>query len=214
MELLYQAIKNIIIFLLLVTVLQNLVGQSSYKKYINIFVGLVLIIIVITPILKVLNSNTKVDWVYNQNVYRMNAADLGEQLVKADKTYQKTILKEYKEKIETQIKTSLKGHKLTTSEVSITVNEDAESKECGKIQSIKIQATKEGEDKKTEDNTLDISPVDKVTIDKITINDATKAAETSKAESDKYDTVEELAVKEELSALYGIEQEHIEVSIV
>lgn len=216
MELIYQAVKNVIIFLLLVTVLGNLLGQSSFKKYINIFVGLVLIIIVITPILKLINSNAKVDQFYNQNLYRMSASDLGEQLLSADKSYQGTILKEYKKTMEEQIEATLKSYKLTADSVDITINEDADSEECGQITAISVKAKKEEAKKESEqkENTLDVDEVDKVTIEKIDINDADKAAQTTGEQNkDKYDTVEELTVKEELSALYGIEQEHIEVDI-
>lgn len=215
MEFLYQAVKNIIIFLLLVTVLNSLLGQSNYKKYINIFVGLVLIIIVITPILKLINSNAKVDQFYSRNMYKFSASDLGEQLLNADKSYQDMILKEYKKTIEDQVKTTLKGYELTAMSVNVTINEEPDSEECGQIICIDVEAKKEDENNaKEKQNTLGIDEVDKVTIEKIDINDADKAADTVTDEDDnQYETVEELTVKEELSALYGIEQEQIKVSI-
>lgn len=212
MDYIYQAVKSIVIFLLLVTVLSNLLGQSSYKKYINIFVGLVLIIIVLTPILNIINSTDKVDQYFNQNMYKFNAQDMSEQLASADDSYKKIILKEYKESIEKQIQSELDSHKLTMEKVDITINEEVDSQDCGKILSLAVTATKESTKKK--ENTLDIDEVDQVIIDKIDINNADKASsETNAEDANQYDTVEELTVKEELSALYGIPENDIKIDI-
>ncbi|MDO5293102.1 MAG: stage III sporulation protein AF [bacterium] len=212
MEYIYQAVKNIIIFMLLITVLSNLLGQSSYKKYINIFVGLVLIIIVVTPILKLINSNQKVDQYFNKNLYKLNASDMTEQLNGADDSYKKIVLKEYKETIKNQIEDELKSHNLSLKQVDIVINEDIEAEECGQVESLNLTAQKIEENSK--ENDLEISDVDKVVIDKVNINNSeTASEETDTGVVDKYDTVEELTVKEELSALYGISEDYIKVKI-
>ncbi|MDO5521688.1 MAG: stage III sporulation protein AF [bacterium] len=212
MEYIYQAVKNIIIFMLLITVLSNLLGQSSYKKYINIFVGLVLIIIVVTPILKIINSNQKVDQYFHKNLYKINASDMTEQLNSADDSYKKIVLKEYKGTIQNQIEEELKSHNLALRQVDIGINEDVTAEECGQVQSIKLTASKGEEKEKQNSSTID--EVDKVVIDKVDINNSEKASRESDTNvGDKYDTVEELTVKEELSALYGISEDYINVKI-
>ena len=50
MESVYETIKSIAAYLILVTVLINLVNGSSYKKYVQLVSGMILILIVLLPL--------------------------------------------------------------------------------------------------------------------------------------------------------------------
>ena len=49
---LYEWIRNIAFYLVLVTALLHIVPESGYQKYIRFFTGLVLILLVLSPVLK------------------------------------------------------------------------------------------------------------------------------------------------------------------
>lgn len=51
MQSLYEWMKDIIIFMILVTVIMNLLGKSSFKKYVGIVTGLLLVLYVIKPLI-------------------------------------------------------------------------------------------------------------------------------------------------------------------
>ena len=53
-------IKEILVFLILSVVINNVLPDNSYKKYIRLFTGLILIIIMISPILPYLKMDSKV----------------------------------------------------------------------------------------------------------------------------------------------------------
>lgn len=49
---LYEWIRNVAFYLVLVTALLHVLPQSGYQKYIRFFTGLVLILLVLAPVLK------------------------------------------------------------------------------------------------------------------------------------------------------------------
>ncbi|MBE5927567.1 MAG: hypothetical protein E7270_11485 [Lachnospiraceae bacterium] len=51
-------IKEILVFLILTAVINNLLPNNSYKKYVRLFTGLILIIILISPILPYLKMDS------------------------------------------------------------------------------------------------------------------------------------------------------------
>lgn len=218
MELLFSSVKSIIVFLLLVTVFMNLIGKSTFKQYISIFVGLVLIIIVIRPVLTLFNASDKVDHYFNMNMYQSNAKDLSNELYQVEEKYKERVVNEYKATIQTQIETILDNYALHGSKVEIAIEEDPEKNNCGEILAIHIVASSVVEEEDaTETVTSDVEKIDQVVIDKININSKSsnideKAEETMNTDS--FDSVMELTVKQDISSLYGISMKLITVNIV
>ncbi len=212
----YAAVKNLIFFLLLVTVFSNLLGKSSFKKYIHIFVGLITILIIIKPLLTWTNTLDKVDYYYDFNVYQSNARDISAQIVGTEKEYQKQVVESYKEAINNQIQVYMSNYGLKVDSLTINLDEDTESETCGQIKGITLVASEKTEEKKTE-AAKTIDPVDQVTIDKVTINQDATFNQNDKASEapnkDQYDTVLELNIKQELVGLYGVPIDQISVTI-
>lgn len=55
LDFIYEWIQNIAFYLILITVLLHMLPDSDYKKYIRFFTGLILILLLITPVLKLLH---------------------------------------------------------------------------------------------------------------------------------------------------------------
>ena len=45
----YDWVRNTVIYLILNTIIMNLLGNSSYKKYVSIVSGMILLVIVVSP---------------------------------------------------------------------------------------------------------------------------------------------------------------------
>lgn len=61
MEFLYQYIKNICIFSLVISIILNIFPESSSKKYIKLFSGVVLLVLIMNPIIKIKNNGTDIE---------------------------------------------------------------------------------------------------------------------------------------------------------
>ena len=62
LDFIYEWIQNIAFYLILITVLLHMLPDSDYKKYIRFFTGLILILLLITPVLKLLHIEDAAPW--------------------------------------------------------------------------------------------------------------------------------------------------------
>ncbi len=59
-DFIYEWIQNITFYLVLVTAVLHVVPNQSYRKYIRFFTGLVLILMIMGPILKVFGTEVRI----------------------------------------------------------------------------------------------------------------------------------------------------------
>ena len=64
MDLVYEWMKNLVFYSLLVSIVTNVMPNSEYQKYIRFFLGMLLIVVAVTPVLKVLNLDETMDTNY------------------------------------------------------------------------------------------------------------------------------------------------------
>ena len=57
MDVLLGMVRNVCAFVLLTTVVNNLMQGSVYRKYIRFFVGIVMLILVINPVMSLLSMD-------------------------------------------------------------------------------------------------------------------------------------------------------------
>lgn len=115
MDQIYSLVRNIVVYLILVTIVMNLVGKSSYRKYISIFTGMVLILIVAKPIVSLFNLSDTFNYYFNNNLFMVEAKDYNDELIAADDKGKQAILAEYQNIVKDQIEMVLNRYNLYTS---------------------------------------------------------------------------------------------------
>lgn len=88
MDNLIMTVKNICAFVLMITVVDNLLSSDVYKKYIRLFTGIVLIIMIIKPLYELPDAGKdieeKIIQYVNECVDRGIASDTLDDMEKAD----------------------------------------------------------------------------------------------------------------------------------
>ena len=64
---LYEWIRNVAFYLVLVTALLHVLPRSGYQKYIRFFTGLVLILLVLAPVLKLFQMEEELQDAYRDD---------------------------------------------------------------------------------------------------------------------------------------------------
>lgn len=75
-EYLYTWIRNIAYYMVLVTTLIQVVPNHSYKKYIRFFTGLILILLIMTPVLKLFGTTQSVSSIYESQEYERRVREM------------------------------------------------------------------------------------------------------------------------------------------
>lgn len=57
----YDWMKNLVFYFIIVSMIMNVLPDSKYQKYIRFFLGMVLIVLVINPVLKVFHLDKTLD---------------------------------------------------------------------------------------------------------------------------------------------------------
>lgn len=185
----YQWIKNIAFYIILVTAIMNVIPNNNYKKYINLYTGIIMIILVLAPISRLLGVNTRLDTNFVKNIYNQELKSVKLDTYQISETSSSKLLDEYKQEIEGQVEkiVNKEGYYMVSSQ--IVMNEDMESENYGNLEGIEVAiSTQEKENQKIE--------VSKIQVGKKIL-----------------ETPEEISVKNVLNNFYNVGLDNINVSI-
>jgi len=221
----YSWVRNIVIYLILNTIIMNLLGNSSYKKYVSIVSGMIMLLIVVSPLLKLMHVDDIIDYYLNVNIYQSDVSDFQNELRLMEDKQKDVVIACLKDRIKEQVADILLNYNLYLYDFNVVINQDDNSESnnirkninsksssnCfGEIESISIVAGY------LEDAKI---PVFKVDIGKIEISDILKDNnEESYIKYGENSTLkpplpEEIHIKKRLSDFYNVEQDNINISI-
>ena len=73
---LYEWIENIAFYMVIITVAMQMIPNSSYKKYIRFFTGLILIIMLSGPIMKIFGMEQELQEFYKSAEYQQKVKEI------------------------------------------------------------------------------------------------------------------------------------------
>lgn len=209
MDLIYSWVKDIVIFMVLTSVLNNLMGKSSYKKYINLVAGIILVILVISPLLKVFQLNNTLDYYFTTNSLMAAAGDTKDMEEKFGEKYagqKEIIFDQVKEKIKTKINELLAGENIEAESIVITLEEDEASNNYGNLKMLDIKGVYNN--KETEKGKEAIQ-IDRIQIENIKLNKDGSEEKTGR----EFLSPLEISTKKTLADFYNLEADNINISI-
>ena len=199
----YEWVRNIVIFLILNTIIMNLLGNSGYKKYVSIVSGMILLLIVVSPLLKLLNIDEILDYYLNTNIYQTDVSDFQNKLMIMENKQKDVVFAGFKDRIRQQVADMLEEESLYLYEMEAIINKDAKSDSFGEIESLSISAGY------LEDDGI---PVHMINIERIVIADK-EVDGNIKDSIKKLLSPMEIQIKKRLSDFYNMKQDNINISI-
>ena len=76
---LYEWIKSLAFFLVIVTAVLQVIPGTGYKKYVQFFSGMVMILLMLTPILKLVGMENQFYELYHSKEYELSKKEIEEQ---------------------------------------------------------------------------------------------------------------------------------------
>ena len=143
MEILYEWIKDIAIYMLLVSVIVNLLPKNHYEKYVRLFTGMVMIILMIKPLSSFLNLQEQLDTFFSLDIYKQELRDVNMDFQEISNTYEDQMMEGYKEQIQSQLGLLLQEEGKSLEHVEFELCMEEGENNYGRIQSMKVYLTQE-----------------------------------------------------------------------
>ncbi|RBP46662.1 stage III sporulation protein AF [Garciella nitratireducens] len=211
-EFLGSWIKNIAVVIIFITFLEILLPNNSMRKYIQAIAGLLVMIVILTPIIEFLNQDIDIQDILSQSYDEMEQIDMENKKEVLKEEQNKMAIELYIKKIESKIKNQveekIKGIK-TDVEVEVFTNPKEEN--FSQIKQVKIYINKDGDkDKVLEKNNEKtfIEPIKRIEIGSI---DKNSMQETQQEESI-ISLEEKRKIKEMILDFYNVPIENISIS--
>lgn len=165
-ELFSNYIKNIAICIIFSAFITMLLPTNSFKKYVDIVLGFIIIIVVLSPLKNIIfkNNNSLELKIFSNASQLENYSILNQKDIYEDNQRQ-LILSNYKQQIKQQISELVSQNiNLNIDNINIEIDEDFESNNFAKIKKIELYATENINEPTNNEEQIHIKPVEKVNI--------------------------------------------------
>jgi stage III sporulation protein AF len=203
MDEIYTWIKNIVVYMIMNTIIMNLLGNKSYKKYISIVSGMILVLIVVSPLMKFMELDENLDYYLQINDFAIETSEFKNDLNRMEEEQSDAIFAEYQDKIKLQVKNLLLEEAVYLESFDLTIDKNTKSKTFGEIIHMDITANIEQSE---EEDGEDYLQIDEIEIGRISMGEEENTSE-------KLPSPTEINIKNKLSDFYNIEQGNINISI-
>ena len=224
-ELLLDWARNILFFMVFLSVISHLLADRSYEKYIRFFAGMVLILITISPLKGGLNFQEQAGILFEEFSDFWEKQQAGEVLADVDKNRMGMFFSEYKKETEKRIGEMAEAEGFVCRGAEVTLQERSESSDYGRVEKIRLHLKKE-ENVDGEQNERDTGGLDKVkssekmegTPDgesnvsvKVEIPDVKAGLSGKKKEIPETGSLQEQQLKRKVAQYYGLEEACVEI---
>lgn len=223
--LLFDWARNILFFMVFLSVISHLLADRSYEKYIRFFAGMVLILITISPLKGGLNFQEQAGILFEEFSDFWEKQQAGEVLADVDKNRMGMFFSEYKKETEKRIGEMAEAEGFVCGGAEVTLQERSESSDYGRVEKIRLHLKKE-ENVDGEQNERDTGGLDKVKSSekmegrtdgesnvsvKVEIPDVKAGLSGKKKEIPETGSLQEQQLKRKVAQYYGLEEACVEI---
>lgn len=148
MEEVYGWLRDVAVFFLLMTAVLNVLPEEKYRKYVQFFLGLVMLVVLCRPILALGDMAGSLEDVLDRLTLEAEARGLQESRIRIDGLQQEVLYGAYEDEMESQIKTFLAGRGLEPVRVEVSIGDEGGGKSL--VERIEVTARKGEDEDETE----------------------------------------------------------------
>ncbi|MCB5558466.1 stage III sporulation protein AF [Anaerosalibacter bizertensis] len=205
MSFLKSWVIDIVTMVIFISFLEIVLPNSNMKRFIDMIVGFLIIVVIITPFIKIISKDIDIEKNFLLNSNKLNTEiknNYSEEKEEVLALQEKQIIESYKKGIERKIGNLIKEKtNYEVKNIDMEINKDLEDKNYGEIKELNI-VLREKIDKNSEnEKSIKIENIEEVWIKKNKENKSNEKFE----ESDK--------IKKIISKEYGLSEEKISASL-
>ncbi|MDE6636341.1 MAG: stage III sporulation protein AF [Lachnospiraceae bacterium] len=145
MEVIFGMVRNVCAFVLLTTVVNNLMQGSVYRKYIRFFVGIVMLILVINPVMSLLSMDINFQDNISKYIEEAGRYEIYEEIKMGEQNAAENILQEYEKSLDRTLDAIIKAHDLYIVDSRWEIESDYSEENFGEITGLEVRVSSAGE---------------------------------------------------------------------
>lgn len=149
MDGIYEWLRNVAVFFLLMTAVLNVLPEAKYRKYVQFFLGLVMLAVLCKPVLALGNLSDSLEQALERLTLEEEARGLRESQIRIDGLQQEVLYRAYEEEAAGQIETFLKERGLEPLQTEVSIGGDGEDGISVERIEVTAQRTEGGEETET-----------------------------------------------------------------
>lgn len=187
-------VKQLACFYILSNLFVSILPSSAYKKYVRTFIGVLIIMLVMNPLIAFFKNGVNFDSMLNIEMSKLQNSDTMMWMKISGSDSYSTILENYKDEIQKDIDKKAWEYALYVNDFDIEINTDSSSEDFGKITRIFVSVS----ECKKDDIYIEIK--------KINAN--------ADKDADSELSPECIKIKEYIASQYGVEEGNIKIAII
>lgn len=141
MEAWYSWVQNLVFFFLFMAVIDNLIAGKNYRKYIRLFSGTVLILLVLKPLTGGLRLEESIARAYQSFVFQYQAEDLQEELLGIEEKRLEQMIRQYEEAVAVDVEQMAAEEMLAVEDCQASIDGNAQSETYGQVVRIQVRVS-------------------------------------------------------------------------
>lgn len=202
MVFLYDWVKNLAVFLIFISIIRNLLPKSHYEKYVKLFTGMLVILLVLQPLSGFLRVQDRIDTLFSLDLYSQEMDEMKADFVQAGSGYEDALLNEYEEQIKKQVTLLLKEEGVQVSQIDFYVCMEEGADEYGNISRMEVYL---GEEEEKNSDKFPTIPTPEIELEK------ELAEQTEDGFLSDYQRIDEEKLAEKICAYYNLERSQVEI---
>lgn len=208
MEILYGWVKNIIYFMIFLSVAGSLLADSKYEQYIRFFAGALLILLTVSPLLDAAGLDMRLERLFARFSSEMEAEDLKKEMWAMDGQRRNAVLEQYRAAAEADIEAMALEEGLACYGAEVTFRTEEEN--WGEIGGVKLYLS-DAKEAAAVDEAIWIEAVRVGEESAERAGASQTAAADGAADGGRADAREISSLKGKVALYYGLEESDIEI---
>ncbi|MEE0222237.1 MAG: stage III sporulation protein AF [Lachnospiraceae bacterium] len=138
MEAVYEWIRSLVFYLILMTTVLNFLPDRKYEKYLRLFTGMVFILLVFGPLGDLTGLEERMAGAFGRITFQNDVKLLQREIADADGTRMKRLADRYRRAVETDLMTMAESAGLECRQAEAVVEEDPERPGFGSVLEVKL----------------------------------------------------------------------------
>ena len=216
---LYDWVRNIACYLIFMTVLANVLPSGKYEKYMRLFAGMVLLLLVLKPLTGGLRIEERIAYYYKNISFAQEVETLKEESSRLEEERKERMFSQYREGLAADVARLAESAGFAVRDVRVELEEDGESGRLGAVNRVWLTVARQtaGREDAAEGSSAaegdGIRPVE-IGVDRIEVTDES-ASPYARWELDErlFEGQEVNRLRRQIAGYYALEERYVEIEV-